>query len=179
MLIPTLLILCAVSVRAVRRRRSNTRSQGSFDSLVETIDLLLASLRAGYSLPQSVLLLADVAPISVRLEFRALRNRVAEGHPISSAIRESCSLLDPSFRHLFELVISSIRLGIPTESLIMQIQSETRHIRRQQGEARARQLSVRLTLPVVLCTLPSFLFLIIVPMVAGTITHLRLNGSGS
>ncbi len=146
-------------------------------ALVETLDLLLASLRAGYSVAQSLLMLADIAPHAVRAEFEVLRERVNGGAPITVGLAECRSRLGSAFRPLFELSMSAIRLGIPTETLIVQIQSEARHVQRERNESAAKQLSVRLTLPLVVCTLPSFLFLIIVPMIAGTLSQLRTNGS--
>lgn len=164
-------------VRGVRRRRRETRDQRMFDAFTETVDLLLASLRAGYSLQQATSMLADVVPMAVRSEFEALRSRVEEGSTVIAALANTRAELDPVFRSLIDLIITSLRLGIPVETFIVQIQSESRHIRRNRSELRARQLAVRLTLPLVCCSLPSFSFLIIVPMVAGTIAHLRSNGT--
>lgn len=176
MLIVVLLIVVVGAIRGIRRRAAESRTRENFDAYAQTVDLLLSFLRAGYSLQQSILVLADVAPKTVRSEFADMRRRVDSGSSVTACLSESGSRLDPSFRSLMSLISSSIRLGIPTESAIVQIQADARHIRRQRSEIQARQLSVRLTLPLVLCALPSFSFLVIIPMIAGTIAQLRSNG---
>jgi tight adherence protein C len=177
MLIVAIVIATPFLIRASRRRQSNRISRLQLDASIETVDFLLATLRAGYSLPQSLLKLADVAPEIVKPAFIDLRNAIDSGQSIHSALSEMRPRLGPEFTSLIDLVTSAVKLGIPTESLIVHIHHEVRAARRQQGERLAKQLSVRLTLPLVLCTLPSFVFLIIVPIVMGTIAQLRLNGT--
>lgn len=178
MLIFVAFVAAGAVVRGVRRRRSERHVQVMLDAYAETIDLLLATLRAGYTLQQSILMLAEVAPRDVRHEFVEMRSRVEHGTPITAALADCKDRLDPSFRPVIETVISSIRLGVPTESFIVQVQAEVHHIRRHVNEVRARQLAVRLSLPLVLCALPSFALLVIVPVIAGTLSHLQTKGSG-
>lgn len=179
MLIGIMVFASVFLVRASRKRRSNRIRHLRLDAAIETIDFLLAMLRAGYSLPQSLMKLAEITPENVRTEFIELRDAIASGRPIHEALTEVRSRLGPEFSPLIDLMASAIRLGIPTESLVVHIHHEARFARRQQGEILARQLSVKLTLPLVLCTLPSFVFLIIVPIAMGTITQLRLTGATS
>jgi pilus assembly protein TadC len=61
------------------------------------------------------------------------------------------------------------------ESLIFQLGNDARLSRRRAAEISARQLPIRLSLPLVICTLPSFIVLIIVPTIAGTVSQLRLS----
>lgn len=166
-----------VGVHRIRRHRADRIRRRHLDALIETVDFLLATLRAGYSLQQSLLTLADVAPKSVRPAFDDLRTHIESGASFDTALSNARVRLGEDFAPLIDLTRSAIRLGIPFETLVVQIQSEVRFIHRQRGEAIARQLAVRLTLPLVLCTLPSFVFLIIVPIVMGTIMQLRVNGT--
>ena len=50
---------------------------------------------------------------------------------------------------------------------------DARAARRRLGEAEARRLPVRLTFPLVSCTLPSFVLLAIAPAVLGALSTLR------
>ncbi len=175
----TILLITAVAIfviRGVRRRRRHRDLLQNLESVVETTDLLLATLRAGYSIPASLLMLADIAPHPVHYAFRTMRAAYESGSPLTSALAATRTELGTHFGALISLVFSALRLGIPTETLMMQIQSEARHVHRQFGETLARQLPVRLNLPLVLCILPSFIVLIIVPIVAGTIHQLQLQG---
>jgi pilus assembly protein TadC len=177
MLIGFIVFATALLIRASRRRRSNRIGHLRLDAVIETVDFLLAMLRAGYSPPQTLMKLADITPHIVRKDFVDLRDAIASGRPIHEALTDVRTRLGPDFSSLIDLMASAIRLGIPTESLVVHIHNEARFARRQQGDILARQLSVRLTLPLVLCTLPSFVFLIIVPIVMGAIAQLRLNGT--
>ena len=51
--------------------------------------------------------------------------------------------------------------------------SMPRAARRRLGEAAARRLPVRLTFPLVTCTLPAFVLLAIAPAVLGALSTLR------
>ena len=177
MLIVVALLAAALAVRALRRRRVHRIERAALEALVETTDLLLATLRAGYSIPQAVLMLADIAPIGERRAFAALRTGIESGEDFTDALSRARESLPDSFRPLLGLVISAVHLGIPTESLVFQLQTEARHCHRRHGETLARELPIRLTLPLVLCTLPSFVLLIIVPLIVGTVSQLRLDGA--
>jgi pilus assembly protein TadC len=177
MLIAFIVLATVLVVRALRRRAAVRTGHLRLDAAIETVDLLLAMLRAGYSLPQSLMKLADIAPDFVRKDFIDARDAITSGRPIHESLIDLRSRLGAEFASLIDLMSSAIRLGIPTEALVVRIHDEARFARRQQGDILARQLSVRLTLPLVLCTLPSFVFLIIVPIVMGAIAQLRPNGA--
>ena len=176
MLIVFAAVIVVSLIRTARRRRLDRQDREISDALIEAIDLLLATLRAGYSVHQSLMMLAEIGPHPTRSAFAAMRSAVDSGTSLPQALNAVRNDLGPAFRPLIGLMVSSLRLGIPTESLIESLRSEARHTQRQRGEMSARELSVRAVLPLVLCTLPSFIFLIIVPTVAGTLTHLQPNG---
>jgi tight adherence protein C len=74
-----------------------------------------------------------------------------------------------------EVLIAGDRLGIPVENLLFQLGNEARTNRRRRAETQARQLPIQLSLPLVMCTLPSFIILIIVPTIAGTLSQLNIT----
>ena len=65
------------------------------------------------------------------------------------------------------------RYGLPLAPALDRLAAEARLARRQQAEAAARELPVRLAAPLVLCTLPSFVLLASVPLLIGTVSSLR------
>jgi pilus assembly protein TadC len=65
------------------------------------------------------------------------------------------------------------RYGTPLPPVIDRLADEARAQRRRNSEAAARQLPVRLAFPLVGCTLPSFVLLTIVPLMAGALSSLR------
>lgn len=177
MLILVVVLGIVMAVRVVRRHRSASLESRRRDALLETTDLLLATMRAGYSVTQATAMLADLAPDDVRSHFRTLRTTVESGEPLVSGLARLRDALGPAFRPLLSLLISALRLGVPTERFVSELHVEARNIHRQNGESLARRLAVRLTVPMVLCTLPSFIVLTIVPIAMGAIRQLQPTGA--
>ena len=67
------------------------------------------------------------------------------------------------------------RDGLPLAPVLDRLAAEARAARRRAGEAAARRLPVRLTFPLVICTLPSFVLLAIAPAVLGALSTLRAD----
>ena len=67
------------------------------------------------------------------------------------------------------------RDGLPLGPVLDRLADEARAARRRLGEAEARRLPVRLTFPLVTCTLPSFVLLAIAPAVLGALSTLRAD----
>ena len=88
MLIGFIVFATALLIRASRRRRSNRIGHLRLDAVIETVDFLLAMLRAGYSPPQSLMKLADITPHIVRKDFVDLRDAIASGRPIHEALTD-------------------------------------------------------------------------------------------
>ena len=70
-------------------------------------------------------------------------------------------------------VASADRDGLPLGPVLDRLAAEARAARRRLGEAEARRLPVRLTFPLVACTLPSFVLIAIAPAVLGALSTLR------
>ncbi len=69
----------------------------------------------------------------------------------------------------------TLRDGLPLAPVLDRLTDEASAGRRRQGEAAARRLPVRLSFPLVACTLPSFVLLAIAPAVLGALSTLRAN----
>ena len=74
-----------------------------------------------------------------------------------------------------DLVAASSRYGLPIADVLTQLSVETRATRRRLDEAAARALPVKLSFPLVLCTLPSFVLLAIAPAVLAALSSLGNN----
>ena len=68
---------------------------------------------------------------------------------------------------------AAVRDGLPLPPVLDRLTDEATTSRRRQGEAAARRLPVRLSFPLVVCTLPSFVLLAIAPAVLGALSTLR------
>ena len=58
-------------------------------------------------------------------------------------------------------------------TVLERLRDEARQLRRRRADERIRRLPVRLSVPLVLCTLPSFALLTVVPMLLAALTSLR------
>lgn len=64
------------------------------------------------------------------------------------------------------------RTGLPLAPALERIADDARRHRRHGAEAAARELPVRLSFPLVLCTLPAFVLVAIVPLLVGALSSL-------
>jgi len=65
------------------------------------------------------------------------------------------------------------RTGLAVGPMIDRIGDDARQHRRRRAEISARELPVKLSLPLVLCTLPSFVLVAIAPLLIGALSSLR------
>ena len=75
---------------------------------------------------------------------------------------------NPAFA-LCEALLASERDGIAVGPLLERLSAVTRQQRRQELDAAARQLPVRMAIPLVVCVLPSFVLLGVVPLFVGSL----------
>ena len=151
---------------ARRRRRAIERE------LPATIELLVLSIHAGLTPNQAIRELADSAPHPVRPSFAATVHRMDRGEPLANAISTLPEALGPRSVGLVEVIASADRYGLPLGQVLDQLSSEARSTRRRLDEAAARKLPIRLSFPLVVCTLPSFVLLAIAPAVIAALSSL-------
>lgn len=161
--------------KRAKKRLFERQDRAVNDAFPDCIDLFSAALRAGYSPVQGINFLGQHAPNIVRSHFIAATRRIDEGERFSEALRILQSEIGPVSQPMCEVLIAGDRLGIPVENLLFQLGNEARTNRRRRAETEARQLPVQLSLPLVMCTLPSFIILIIVPTIAGTLSQLNIT----
>lgn len=175
MTIMILMIIAFIIWRRRRRHIHDRRTRRIAEDLPDAMDLLLAALHAGLTPVTAIDLLAHHAPPSVRPAFRAVVDRFDSGVRFGEALEEVPRLLGAHARSFIDVLIDAERLGIPIEQLIFQLSMTARHHRRRLAESSARRLPVQLAVPLVTCTLPSFVVLVIVPVIVATLRHLRIS----
>jgi tight adherence protein C len=161
--------------KRAKQRIAFKQDRATVEAFPECIDLLIAALRAGYSPAQAINFLGQHAPGVLRPHFIAASRRIDEGERFVDAIRLLQQEVGTVSQAMCEVLISGDRLGIPVENLLFQLGNEARLNRRRRAETEARQLPIRLSLPLVMCILPSFVILIIVPTIAGTLSQLNIS----
>jgi tight adherence protein C len=172
-LLSVTLLLSGMGVRQARPAlRVRRHSREVERELPGTIELLVLSIHAGLTPNQAVRELAVSAPESVRPAFIEIVHRMDRGEPFASAIVALPDWLGPRSVGLAEVIATADRYGLPLSQVLDQLSREARGTRRRLDEASARKLPIRLSFPLVVCTLPSFVLLAIAPAVIAALSSL-------
>ena len=94
------------------------------------------------------------------------------GDRFADALHRLREGLGPVAQPLIDSLSAADRYGLPLAPVLERLSFEARQQRRRDTEAAARELPVRLAVPLVLCTLPSFVLLAIVPVLLGALSSL-------
>jgi tight adherence protein C len=165
---------CVAGVLASRRRgAARARRQAIDASMPDAIELLVMCIHAGLTPNQAVGELARFAPRAVRQGFVATEQRLHRGAGFADALSELTGHCGPSALTLVSALGTAVRDGLPLAPVLDRLTDEANAGRRRAGEAAARRLPVRLSFPLVVCTLPSFVLLAIAPAVLGALSTVR------
>jgi tight adherence protein C len=171
-----LVVLGGVALVAVARRRHRRtvgRRRAIEAAMPDAIELVVLCMHAGRSPTQAVVELAARAPPPLRPGFAAVERQLHRGRGLADALAELPRILGPPARELATSIAMADREGLPLAPVLDRLAAEARSERRRLGEATARRLPVRLSFPLVVCTLPSFVLLAIAPAVLGALSTLR------
>jgi tight adherence protein C len=151
------------------RRRERLLDQVYPDAL----ELFVVTVQSG-RLPLDALatIEAHVHPI-VGDGIAAVLRRARDGERIATALDALVELLGTRALAFVATVAHAERTGLPLVPMVDRIADDARSHRRRLIEASARELPVRLALPLVLCTLPAFVLVAIAPLLIGALSSLR------
>lgn len=129
-------------------------------------------IQAGLTPIEALQELAASAPSIVRHGFAAVVHRLERGEQLATALRALPDLLGSGMVGLADAIAGADRYGLPLAPVLESLAVEARATRRRQDEADARRLPIRLSFPLVVCTLPSFVLLAIAPAVIAALSSL-------
>ncbi len=164
---------CAFELARRRRHRAIAQRRAIAAALPDAIEFLVLIVHAGLSPTQAVLEAAQHAPAPTRAGFAATAHRLQRGQGLGEALTALIDELGPAAGPIADGIAAAERYGLPLAPLLDSLSEQAHAARRRLAEAEARQLPVRLSFPLVVCTLPSFALLAVVPAVLGTISSLR------
>ena len=172
------LMVIVASVIAVtattRQRRTKRNARLAIDeAMPDAIELLVMCLHSGSSPAQSIAQLTREAPAPLRPAFDAVERRLHRGAGFAEALGALTSSCGRCALPLVGAMSAAVRDGLPLAPVLDRLTDEAVDARRRHGEAAARRLPVRLSFPLVVCTLPSFVLLAIAPAVLGAISSLQ------
>lgn len=161
-----------------RRRRfavARREREAAESAMPDAIELLVLCVRAGCSPTQAVVELVARAPPPLRSLFAAVELQLHRGRTLADALGALAERAGPLGRELARTIAAADRDGLPLAPVLDRLVGDARTARRRLGDAAARRLPVRLTFPLVTCTLPSFVLLTIAPAVLGAVSTLRAH----
>lgn len=169
-LLPPAVVWGRRRMAVTRRQRVEARAVAS--CLPDAVDLLLLCTSAGWSIPIAHRRVADRLPWPLGPALHAAAEAAERGHPRAEAIVEALTPLGDRARALADVLADHLRYGVPLGPGLERLGLEVRLDRRRRAELDARRVPVRLLAPLVLCTLPAFALLTVVPLLAGSLRAL-------
>ncbi|WP_250212640.1 type II secretion system F family protein [Acrocarpospora catenulata] len=169
-------VLVASGLIVVIRRRESPDARRRREQLTADLpflaDLVVACLRAGQPLSGAV----DTAsravggPLGARLSWIAAQMRLG-ADPASAWLL----LADEKPLATFARTMSrAMESGAPVADVLTRLAEDARHAHRATSSATARKAGVHAVAPLGLCFLPAFVFLGIIPVVAGLATQVLM-----
>ncbi len=166
-----------LGVRVIRWRRRRARELAVIDavdrSLPDAIDLLRLGAGAGLSVHQLIPTVLHRLPAPVQPGFIEVQRRVERGVRLGDAL-DGLDALGGSGEPLVAVLRSAAFDGTSLSRGLERIAGDARILRRRRAEQMARRLPVHLLFPLVLCVLPAFVLLAVVPLIAASLGDLSL-----
>jgi tight adherence protein C len=156
-------------------RRERHRVAQAIEELPDSIELVIVGVRAGLSPTRAVEVAARQSPQALRSTLDEVLHRVHRGQRLADALSAMPEALGPAAAGFADTLATADRYGSPLGPVLDQLADDVRTERRRHAERRARTLPVKLSFPLVMCTLPSFVLLAIVPAVLGALSTLRAS----
>lgn len=157
-------------LQGVAARRAQRAAERAYP---DAIEMIVLAVGAGY-LPAAAINMAapHLAP-AIRPAFAGVSTRIEAGERFADALAALPATLGPMAAPLADSFAAADRYGQPIAPVLERLATEARQHRRRQADTRARQLPVRMSLPLVLCTLPSFILLAVVPLLLAAVSSLH------
>jgi hypothetical protein len=140
------------------------------DDIGELTEHLCVSLRAGLSMTQ-----ACERWHAVSILGSLVADLINSGLPLEEALIPLATTHHITGKNLGHTIVEAERDGLPIIETVARLASDHRIERRRHVDTRIRQLPTRLSLPLVLCVLPSFLLLSVAPLVLASLSQLSLS----
>ncbi len=156
-------------------RVSNRRSVASSTAFVEFVDLLVVLLKSGRTTHQSLETMTRLGDSEVRSVAAKIVARCDSGERLCDAVGELIDLFGSPAVGIANCLSSAERDGLPIAPVLDRLISESHAERRRQAHTEAAKLPVKLAFPLVLCVLPSFVALTVVPILIGALSSLNLG----
>lgn len=166
-------LLFAYAVVVARGRRAATDDHADVvRSLPEVVDLLLVGVGAGLTPRETLQRCQTWLPDPFAEAVAAALSRAASGATFADALDRAMTPLGDRVRPLVAALNAGERDQAMLAPSFLRVSDEARRLRRVAAQERARRVPVAMLGPLLLCVLPSFALLTLVPLVLGSLSDL-------
>lgn len=154
-----------------RERQAIARAERAIGVAVpDLVDLVRLGVTAGLPVRGALAAAAEHldAPLAVRVT--AVLDDAGRGRPLADALAGAA--LGTTAQPLVDALVAGERYGAPLSGVLERVADEARRAERLRAERAARRLPVALLFPLVLCTLPAFALVTVVPVLVSTLSAL-------
>ena len=166
----SIVIFVVVGVVLYRRKTKSTSQPNFGEYIPEIIDVLLVLIRAGHSPAAAMAQLHYWAPDKLHKYLIQVHARLVQGERFATVMKTLRDDLGSSSYPFCDILVSADRDGLPITSVLDQLAYHAHLERRRMQDTNARQLPVRLLLPLTCCILPSFVLLAMIPLVVNSLS---------
>jgi tight adherence protein C len=156
----------------ITHRERRTRA-AALAALPDLIELVIVGVRAGLTPAAAFEIAEQHVAVALRPAVVEVVHRLHRGSRLADALGALPELLGPAAAAFADTLGTADRYGQPLEPTLDRLAVDARAERRRHAERYARTLPVRLSFPLVVCTLPAFVLLAIVPALLGAVSTLR------
>lgn len=160
-------------MRHLRRRFDRRRREHAEAALPDLIELVIVGVRAGLSPTAAIIETREYAPGELRTAIAQVEHRLQRGQRLADALGALPAEVGGAATTFSDALATADRYGLPIAPVLDRLSVDVRADRTRRAERDARRLPVKLAFPLVVCTLPSFVLLAIVPAVLGALSTLR------
>jgi Flp pilus assembly protein TadB len=171
-LVPVLWVTVAPALAARRARAAHEARL--LDQIPDVVDLLALTTVAGLPAGAAIVAIGDRPGGPLGEAMARAAGRLGRGASTAEAL-DALRAVGPAARPLLDALLQHDRYGTPLLPALERVAIEARARRRRRAEEAARRLPVVLLFPLVLTTLPAFVLLTVVPLLAGSLGSLSLS----
>lgn len=159
--------------RVMARRRRSKDLDRVVDELPEVVDLFVLAAGSGLNVALAVQAVARFASGRLGVALAEVEQVRLRGGRLADALDRLPQVVGEPVRPLAVALAAAERYGTPLVPALEALATEVRRQRRRRAEYAARQAPVKLIFPLVLCALPAFALLTVVPLLLATLRSLH------
>lgn len=158
-------MISLVDINELRKqsKREKQLSDSRFREMPYVYSLFLMALSSGLSIYETVNIVSNHSPIVFKTYIEKVIYRIENGKSFSDAITDLQSIAE--YRLISNVLLDSFESGTTSTSSIEHLFHQCINRMRRDANTEVKKLTIKMLFPLVLCILPAFVVLSIVPAI--------------